>query len=87
MKIYQTNLHKDTPSQYFVRRNLSNVKIKLYQTPDTTDTQINYFYVGRIEDVGAYTNTPDAPFRFLPCLVSGLAYYTAQELHLKDHKN
>ena len=36
--------------------------------------------MGRIEDVGAYTNTPDAPFRFLPCLVSGLAYYTAQEV-------
>ena len=47
---------------------------------DTTDTKINFFYVGRIEDVGAYTNTADAPFRFLPCLVSGLAYYTAQEV-------
>ena len=69
-----------TPSQYYVRRELSAVKIKLFLTPDTTDTKINFFYVGRIEDVGAYTNTPDAPFRFLPCLVSGLAYYTAQEV-------
>ena len=68
------------PSQYYVRRNLSNVNITLYQTPNTTDTQINFYYVGRIEDVGNYTNTPDAPYRFLPCLVSGLAYYTAQEL-------
>ena len=56
------------PSQYFVQRNLSNVEINLYQTPNETDTQINYFYVGRIEDVGAYTNEPDAPFRFLPCI-------------------
>ena len=69
-----------TPSQYYVRRNLSNVEINLYLTPDTTGTNINYFYVGRIEDVGAYTNTPDAPYRFLPCLVSGLAYYTSQEI-------
>ena len=68
------------PSQYFVQRNLSNVVINLYQTPDTTDTQINYFYVGRIEDVGAYTNEPDAPFRFLPCTVAGLAYYLGQEV-------
>ena len=68
------------PSQYYVRRNLSNVEISLYQTPDTTGTSINYYYVGRIEDVGAYTNTPDAPYRFLPCLVSGLAYYLAQEV-------
>ena len=69
-----------TPSQYYVQRNLANVQISLYQTPDTTDTQINYYYVGRIEDVGAYTNTADAPYRFLPCVVSGLAYYTAQEV-------
>jgi len=69
-----------TPSQYYVRRDLSSVKIKLFLTPDTTGTKINFFYVGRIEDVGVYTNTADAPFRFLPCLVSGLAYYTAQEV-------
>ena len=69
-----------TPTQYYVRRNLANVEINLYLTPDTTDTQINYFYVARIQDAGAYTNTPDAPYRFLPCLVSGLAYYTSQEI-------
>ena len=69
-----------TPTQYYVRRNLANVEINLYLTPDTTNTQINYFYVARIEDAGAYTNTADAPYRFLPCLVSGLAYYTSQEI-------
>jgi len=67
------------PSQYYVERNLSNVEINLYQTPDTTDTQINYNYIGRIEDAGAYTNQPDAPFRFLPCMVSGLAFYLSQK--------
>jgi hypothetical protein len=70
-----------TPTQYYVRRNLANVEINLYLTPLTTDTQINYWYVGRIQDVGAYTNTPDAPFRFLPCMVSGLAYYLSQEVN------
>ena len=72
-----------TPSQYYIKRNLSSVKIHLYLTPNTTGTQLNYYYVGRIEDVGAYTNTPDAPYRFLPCLVSGLAYYTSQEIALE----
>jgi len=70
-----------TPTQYYVRRNLANVEINLYLTPLTTDTQINYWYVGRIQDVGAYTNTADAPFRFLPCMVSGLAYYLSQEVN------
>ena len=72
-----------TPSQYYIKRNLNSVKIHLYLTPNTTGTQLNYYYVGRIEDVGAYTNTPDAPYRFLPCLVSGLAYYTSQEIALE----
>jgi hypothetical protein len=68
-----------TPSQYYVRRNLSNVEISLYLTPNVTDTQINYWYVGRIEDAGKYTNTPDAPYRFLPCMVSGLSFYLSQK--------
>ena len=67
------------PTQYYVERNLSNVTINLYQTPNTTDTQINYNYIGRIQDVGVYTNQPDAPFRFLPCMVSGLAFYLSQK--------
>mgnify|MGYP003666886399 FL=1 len=67
------------PTQYYVQRNLSNVQISLYQTPNTTDTQINYNYIGRIQDAGAYTNQPDAPFRFLPCMVSGLAFYLSQK--------
>ena len=67
------------PTQFYVERNLSNVVINLYQTPDTTDTQINYNYIGRIQDVGAYINQPDAPFRFLPCMVSGLAFYLSQK--------
>lgn len=69
-----------TPTQYYVKRNLSNVEINLYLTPGTTGTQINYYYLGRIEDAGAYTNTPDAPWRFLPCMVSGLAYFLSQKI-------
>ena len=68
------------PTQYFIQRNLSNVTITLYLSPNTTDTQINYYYFGRIEDAGAYTNNPDAPYRFLPCMVSGLAYFLSQKI-------
>ena len=68
-----------TPSQYYVRRNLSNVEISLYLTPNVTDTQINYWYVGRIEAARKYTATPDAPYRFLPCMVSGLSFYLSQK--------
>ena len=73
------NFSQGQPTQYYVERNLSNVSINLYQTPNTTNTQINYNYIGRIQDVGSYTNQPDAPFRFLPCMVSGLAFYLSQK--------
>ena len=32
------------------------LKLIYILTPNTTDTQINYYYVARIEDAGAYTN-------------------------------
>ena len=69
-----------TPSQYYVDRQLSPT-ISLYLAPDTTAvTNIFYYYLARIEDVGAYTNTADMPFRFFPCMVSGLAFYLAQKI-------
>jgi len=33
----------------------------------------------RIENAGAGVETPDVSFRFLPCLVAGLAYYIASK--------
>ena len=63
------------PSQYYVDRQI-NPQIYLYQAPDAvTYTYLKYYYIARIQDAGAYTNTPDAPYRFLPCMVAGLAYY------------
>jgi hypothetical protein len=43
-------------------------------------TNIFYYYLARIEDAGAYTNTTDMPFRFYPCMVSGLAFYLSQKV-------
>ena len=69
-----------TPSQYYVDRQI-NPKINLYLAPDTNAvTNIFYYYLARIEDAGAYTNTSDLPFRFYPCMVSGLAFYLSQKV-------
>ena len=32
-----------------------------------------------MKDAGAYTNNTEIPFRFLPCLTAGLAYYIAMK--------
>ena len=70
-----------TPSQYFVQRFIDKVTMTLYQTPGSgvVGHLINYYYVKRIDDVGVYTNATDVPYRFVPCMVSGLAYYLAQK--------
>jgi hypothetical protein len=61
------------PAQYYVERS-NTPTVYLYPAPDKTYTFV-YYKIRRIQDAGAYTNTADVNFRFLPCLVSGLAYY------------
>jgi len=71
-------LSQGTPSQYYVQRTVSP-SVFLYQTPGVSfsgsNYQLKFYYLARIQDAGAYTNTPDVVYRFLPCLTSGLAYY------------
>ena len=67
------------PSQYYVDRQ-ETPKIYLYQAPDlNTYTYLKYYVIKRIEDAGAYSNDADVVFRFLPCMVAGLAYYLAMK--------
>jgi len=70
-----------TPTQYFVQRFIDKVTITLYLTPGSSEAGnfINYYYVKRIEDVGDYTNATDVPYRFVPCMCAGLAYYLSQK--------
>ncbi len=69
------------PSQYYVDRQTTPT-ITLYQTPDaSTYTYIKYYYLKRIQDSGAYTNQADVVFRFIPCMVAGLAYYISMKVN------
>ena len=75
-------LTKGTPSQYYVARRL-NPSIFLYATPSSSVSstttpssfQFCFYYLSKIQDVGAYNNTSDVVNRFYPCMMSGLAYY------------
>ena len=67
------------PSQYYVDRQ-TTPQILLYQAPDlNTYTTLKFYAINRIQDAGVYTNEADVVFRFLPCMVSGLAYYLAMK--------
>jgi hypothetical protein len=52
--------------------------VTLWPTPDnTTPYQFVYWRLRRVQDAGAGIETADMNFRFLPCLVAGLAYHIA----------
>ena len=40
---------------------------------------MHFYYIKRIQDVGDYTNATDVPFRFVPCMTAGLAFYLSQK--------
>jgi hypothetical protein len=60
-------------------QNLPSVTV--WPTPDNSTTyQLVYWRMRRIDDAGGGVNTMDVPFRFLPCMVAGLAYYLAMKV-------
>ena len=78
---FSNKLSKGTPNQYWVERFIDKVRVHIYPTPDSTNASkdMHFYYIKRIQDVGDYTNATDVPFRFVPCMVSGLAYYLSQK--------
>ena len=78
---FSNKLSQGTPNQYWVERFIDKVTIHVYPTPDSTNASkdMHFFYIKRIQDVGDYTNATDVPFRFVPCMVAGLAYYLSMK--------
>ena len=78
---FSNKLSKGTPNQYWVERFIDKVRVHIYPTPDSTNASkdMHIYFIKRIQDVGAYTNAADVPFRFVPCMVSGLAYYLSMK--------
>jgi len=77
-------LSKGTPSRYFVQRFIDKTTVTLYPTPDSTAAakDVHVFFVKRIQDADAtYTDATDVPYRFVPCMASGLAFYLSQKFN------
>jgi len=77
-------LSKGTPSQYFVQRFVEKTTFTIYPTPDVTNAgkAVHFFFVKRIQDVDStYTDATNVPYRFVPCMVSGLAFYLSQKVN------
>lgn len=73
-------LTQGRPLQVWVERLQPAPKINLWPVPDDSTTYtFVYWRLRRIEDAGNGVETPDINFRFLPCLVAGLAYNIAMK--------
>jgi hypothetical protein len=55
--------------------------INVWPTPNSPGDQYIFVYwrMRRLQDGGNGVNIQDIPFRFIPCLVAGLAFYIAQK--------
>jgi hypothetical protein len=66
----------------WIQRLQENPKITVWPKPDASQQYaFVYWRLRRIQDAGSGgTKTMDIPFRFLNCMVAGLAYYLSMKL-------
>jgi hypothetical protein len=69
------------PIQVWIERLQAAPRITVWPIPDASQTYtFVYWRLKRIDDAGGGVNTMDVPFRFIPCMVAGLAYYLALKI-------
>ena len=73
-------LTRGRPIQVWIERLRDAPKINVWPVPDSNDYTFVYWRMRRIEDAGSGIETADMNFRFLPCLVAGLAYNIAMKV-------
>ena len=75
-------LQQARPIQVWINRQTPTPTVTVWPVPDQNNTyQFVYWRLRRIQDAGAGgTYTQDVPFRFIPCLVAGLAYYLSMKI-------
>ena len=74
-------LSKGRPIQMWIDRQRDAPVLNLWPVPDKSSTYvIRYWRIRRIQDAGSGVETADVNYRFLPCLVAGLAYNIALKI-------
>jgi len=63
------------PIQFATHRQRDNVDVYVWPTPENSTDIVRMWTVNRTNDFNNSSDNADVPYRFLPCLVSGLAYY------------
>lgn len=72
-------LSQGRPIQAYIDRGRDNPTLTVWPVPDSNNYTLVYWRMRRIEDAGNGIETADMNFRFLPCLMAGLAYHIAMK--------
>jgi hypothetical protein len=73
-------LQQARPIQLYIDRQIQPT-VTVWPVPDNSQAYtLVYWRLRRIQDAGDGVNTMDVPFRFVPCMVAGLAYYLAMKI-------
>jgi hypothetical protein len=75
-------LSKGTERREKVQRLIDKTTITVYPTADSSNASkdMHIYFVKRIQDADStYTDATDVPYRFVPCMASGLSFYLAQK--------
>ena len=73
-------LQQARPIQLYIDRQIQPT-VTVWPVPDNTQPYtLIYWRLRRIDDAGDGVNTMDVPFRFIPCMVAGLAYYLSLKI-------
>jgi hypothetical protein len=72
--------HTAGPTALLTVQNLPAINV--WPTPNAPGDQYMFVYyrMRRIQDAGSGVNVQDIPFRFIPCMVAGLAYLLSMKL-------
>ena len=73
-------LTQGRPIQVWIERLTERPHINVWPVPDKSGYLFAYWRLRRVEDAGSGVETADMNFRFLPCLVAGLAYNIAMKV-------
>jgi hypothetical protein len=77
--VYATIPNKNAqgrPIQMWVNRT-NTPTVTVWPVPNNDTYELSYWRLRRIQDAGTGSSTVDMPFRFLPAMIAGLAYYLA----------
>lgn len=73
-------LAQGRPIQIWIER-LNTPRFTVWPVPDDSQQYtVVYWRMRRIQNAGEGVNTMDMPFRFLPCMIAGLAYYLSMKI-------